>query len=58
MISKYMAYEKLNLTIAIKFISFRDDNDEECVMHSKINNVEIVFIDEADEVIEENFNSL
>ena len=53
-----MAYEKLNLTIAIKFISFRDDNDEECVMHSKINNVEIVISDEADEVIEENFNSL
>ena len=29
------------------------DNDEECVMHSKSDNIEIMINDEADKVIEE-----
>ena len=34
------------------------DKDEECVMHSKSENIEIMIGDEADEVIEELFDSL
>ena len=34
------------------------DNDEERVMHSKIDNIEIMINDEADEVIVELFKSL
>ena len=40
---------KIQLTIAISFISSMDF-DEECVMHSKIDNLEIMINDEADEV--------
>ena len=32
------------------------DNDEECVMHSKSDNTEIMINDEADEVIKELFD--
>ena len=35
-----------------------DDNDEECVMHSKSDNIEIMISDEADEVIKKLFDSL
>ena len=42
----------LVLTIAINFIFFRDDNDEERVIHSKSVNIEIMMHDKADEVIE------
>ena len=41
---------KTQLTIAINFIS-SIDNDEECAIHSKNENIEIVINDEADEVI-------
>ena len=34
------------------------DNDDECVMHSKSDNIEIEINDEADEVIEKLFDSL
>ena len=34
------------------------DNDEEHVMHSKSDNIEIMINDEADEVVKELFNSL
>ena len=34
------------------------DNDEECVMHSKSENIEIMIKDEADEVIKELFDFL
>ena len=34
------------------------DNDEERVMHSKIDNIEIMINDEADEIIVELFKSL
>ena len=49
---------KIQLTIAINFISSRDDNDEERVMHSKSDNIEIMISKEAHEVIEELFDSL
>ena len=48
---------KTQLTIANKFIS-SIDNDEEQVMHSKCDNIEIMINDEADEVIKELFDSL
>ena len=48
---------KIQLTIAINFISSKD-TDEERVMHSKSDNIEIMINDKADEVIEELFHSL
>ena len=48
---------KIQLTIANNFISSLD-NDEECVMHSKSDNIEIMISDEASEVIKEFFDSL
>ena len=39
------------------FISSKD-NDEECVTHSKNDNIEIMINDEADEVIKELFDLL
>ena len=48
---------KIQLTIAINFISSKD-NDEERVMHSKSDNIEIMINNRADEVIEELFNYL
>ena len=41
---------KIQLKIANKFIS-SIDNDEDCVIHSKRENIEIIISDEADEVI-------
>ena len=38
---------KIQLTIAVNVISFID-NDEELVMYSKSNNIEIMMNDEAD----------
>ena len=43
---------KIQLTITINFISSRDDNDEDRVMHLKSDNIEIMSSDEADEVIQ------
>ena len=48
---------KIQLTIANNFIS-SIDNDEEPVMHSKRDNIEIMISDEVDEVIEELFDLL
>ena len=47
----------LQLTIANNFISYID-NDAEPLMHSKIDKIEIMINDEADEVIKKLFNSL
>ena len=46
------------LTIANNFISSIDNNDEEHLMHSKSDNIEIMINDEADEVIKGLFDSL
>ena len=48
---------KIHLTITNNFVS-SIDNDGECVMHSKTNNIEILINDEVDEVIKELFDSL
>ena len=42
----------------INFISSRDDYDEERVMHSKTDNIEIMISDEADQVMKRLFDSL
>ena len=44
------------MTIANNFIS-SIDNDEERLMHSKSDNIEIMINDEVDEVVEELFDS-
>ena len=49
---------KIQLTIRIIFVSSKDDNDKECVMHLKSDNIETMINDDADEVIEELFKSL
>ena len=49
--------QKIQLTITNNFISSLY-NDEEHVMHSKSDNVEIMISDEADEVMKELFDSL
>ena len=46
---------KIQLTIPYNFISSKD-NDEEHVMHSKSDNIEIMIDDEADKVITELFD--
>ena len=48
---------KTQLTIAINFISSKD-NDDEHVLHSKSDNTPIMINDKVDEVIEELFQSL
>ena len=49
---------KIPLTITINSISSKDDNDEESVMHSKRDIIEIMISDEADEVIKKLSDSL
>ena len=48
---------KIQLTIANNFIS-SIDNDDECVMHSKSDNIKLMNNDEADEVIKALFDSI
>ena len=48
---------KIQLKIAFNFISSKND-DEERVMHSIKDNIEITINDEADEIIKELFRSL
>ena len=42
---------KVQLKITISFISSKNDNDEERVIHSKSDNIEIMISYEADKVI-------
>ena len=49
---------KIQLAITTSLISSKDDNDEERVMHSKSDKIEIMISDGTDESIERLFNSL
>ena len=49
---------KVQLTITINFFSSEDDNDEERVIHSKSDNIEIMISDVADKVIKRLFDSI
>ena len=46
---------EIQLKIAMNFISSKDDNDEECVMHSESDKIKIMICDDADEVIKNFF---
>ena len=47
---------KIQLTTTVNFVSSKDNNDEECVMHSKTDdNIEIMINDQLDELTEELF---
>ena len=48
---------KIQLTIAINFVSSKD-NEEERVIYSKSDSIEIMINDKADDVIEEHFRPL
>ena len=48
---------KVQLTMAINFISSKD-TDEDCLMHSKIDNIEVTTYDGPKEIIEDFFESL
>ena len=53
-----MSYtSKIQLTVANNFIS-STDNDEQSVMHSESDNIQIMINDEADEVIKNFFDTL
>ena len=49
---------KIELTITINFISSKDDNGEDLIMHSKSDNIEIMISYELVEVIKKLFDSL
>ena len=49
---------KIQLTIAINFISSIPNSDETRIMHTKSNNIKIVIGSDTDEVIEDLFKSL
>ena len=49
---------EIQLITKINFISSKDDNDEERVMHSKSDSTTIMTNDEADKVIKELLKSL
>ena len=57
MISKNLIYRKIQLMMAINFMSSKD-LDGECVMLSKSDDTEITINDKADKVKEELFKSL
>ena len=57
MISKNLIYRKIQLMMAINFMSSKD-LDGECVMLSKSDDIEITINDKADKVKEELFKSL
>ena len=46
---------EIQLKIEMNFISSKDDNVEECVMHSESDKIKIMISDDADEVIKKNF---
>ena len=55
--SKKSDTSKIQLRRAINFMSFKD-TEEERVMNSKFDNIEIMINDKVDEVIKELFESL
>ena len=46
---------EIQLKIEMNFISSKDDNVEECVMHSESDKIKIMISDDADEVIKKIF---
>ena len=56
-ISEHLTHGKIQLKIAINFIS-SNDNDKKHVMHSKSNNMKIMIHDKVDEVVKSLFESV
>ena len=48
---------KIQLTMTIDFISFKDSNETR-IIHSTSNSIEIMMVSEIDEIIKELFDSL
>ena len=48
---------KIQLTMIINFISSKD-TDEDCLMHSKVDDIEVTTYDDPKEIIEDVFESL
>ena len=48
---------KIQLTMTIDFISFKDSNETQ-IIHSTSNSIEIMMVSEIDEIIKELFDSL
>ena len=49
---------KVQLTIEVNFISLKPGSDETCIMYTRSNNIEIMFGDDNDDIIEQLFESL
>ena len=49
---------KVQLTIEVNFISLKPCSDETCIMYTKSDNIEIMFGDDNDDIIEQLFESL
>ena len=48
----------MQLTIEVKFISLKPGSDETCIMYTRSDNIEIMFGDDNDDIIEQLFESL
>ena len=48
---------KIQLTMIINFISSKD-TDEDCLVHSKVDDIEVTTYDDPKEIIEDVFESL
>ena len=49
---------KVQLTIEVNFISLKPGSDKTCIMYTRSDNVEIMFGDDNDDIIEQLFESL
>ena len=49
---------KVQLTIEVNFISLKPGSDETRIMYTRSDNVEIMFVDNNDDIIEQLFESL
>ena len=49
---------KVQLTIEVNFISLKPGSDEPRIMYTKSDNIEIMFGDDNDDIIEQLFESL
>ena len=49
---------KMQLTIEVNFISLKPGSDETCIMYTRSDNIEIMFGDDNDDMIEQIFESL
>ena len=58
LIEKYLREWKVQLTIEVNFISLKPGSDETRIMYTRSDNIEIMFGDDNDDIIEQLFESL